>query len=212
MMKSIKHLAVYWLWLLPLLWLAACAPTTQPSATPEPDEITAVATTAPALNPVTPTPENVFTADPTAAKPTPADDQIENQETNGDADSRADVEKEEVAMVYERAGGLKGIGPSDISWTFYADGRVVSSDGRSWQLPPEEITALVDGIMALGFAGFEASYIPQDTCCDRATHTITLYQNGEVYQVSVLDDADAPASLYQAIDLISEFLIALPTT
>ena len=103
-----------------------------------------------------------------------------------------------------------GIGPSIITWTMFADGRVGSSDGRSWHVPPEEITTLVDSIMALGFADFEDSYIPKDTCCDRATHTITIYQNGEVYQASVLDSADAPAELYQTLDLIGEFLIALP--
>ncbi|MCZ7670406.1 MAG: hypothetical protein M5U34_26220 [Chloroflexi bacterium] len=117
----------------------------------------------------------------------------------------------DIVLTYERAGGLKGIGPGVIFWTLYADGTVMDSDCRSWQLPPAEITALVDSIMALGFADFEASYIPEDTCCDRATHTITIYQDGEVYQVSVLDAADAPDELYQALDLIGEFLMVLPT-
>lgn len=212
MMKSIKHHAAYWLWLLPLLWLAACTPTTQPAASNTSATETAVSPTAPALNPVTPTTEKVFTADPTAAKPTLAGGGLESQETGSDADSRADLTKEEILLTYERAGGLKGIHSNVNHWTFYANGQVVSSNGRSWLLPPEDITTLADSIMALGFANFEASYIPKDTCCDRATHTITLYQDGEMYQVSVLDDADAPAELYQVIDLISDFLITLPTT
>ncbi len=194
-----------WLIIILLCGLAACAPTT---AAPAPPTSTTDATTAPALNPVTATPERILTPDPDiATKTAPSAEQTESEAQNGSTASHPS----DIVLTYERAGGLKGIGPGVIFWTLYADGTVMDSDGRSWQLPPAEITALVDSIMALGFADFEASYIPEDTCCDRATHTITIYQDGEVYQVSVLDAADAPDELYQALDLISEFLMALPT-
>ena len=196
-----------------LLFLVACTPTTSESI---PATTAPTTTEVPVLNPVTPTTEIHFTPNPDATKPPGGADQTENDEADsgivGETDSRSDTHNSGAVLVYERAGGLMGIGSSIISWTMFADGRVESSDGRSWQVSPENITTLVDSIMALGFADFEASYIPQNTCCDHATHTINIYQDGEVYKVTVIDSTDAPAELYQAIDLIGEFLIALPTT
>lgn len=194
-----------------ILLLVACTPTTVSPTVTTPD-----ATDAPALKPVTPNPtqERVFTndtEDSTITKDLATGSEAENDERQDNASSHADVDMGEAVFIYERAGGLKGIGPSIITWTMYSDGRVISSDGRSWQLPPNDITALVDSIMALGFAGFETSYIPEDTCCDRATHTITIRQGDGIYKVSILDDAAAPADLYEVLNIIGEFLIALPT-
>jgi hypothetical protein len=208
--RLMRHNKNWFIWQLTtmiiLFTLAACTPTTTPESV-----LSATPTEVPALNPVTATPEKLFAPDPDATKAPVDVDQTEGDAANSQGNSNADTYNSEVVLVYERAGGLKGIGPGIVTWTMYADGRVDSSDGRSWQVPSEDITTLADSIMAFGFAEFEESYIPKDTCCDRATHTITIYQDGKVYQVSVLDSADAPAELYQALDLIGKFLIALPT-
>jgi hypothetical protein len=124
---------------------------------------------------------------------------------------KAEANLEGAVLLYERTGGLKGIGPSEWNWRFYADGRIVGSDGREWQVPPTEVEKLVNDLLALGFADFEASYIPEDTCCDRITHTLTVQQDGQVYQVSVLELAEAPAELFQAVDMVNNYLLALPT-
>jgi len=114
-------------------------------------------------------------------------------------------------LVYERSGGLKSVGSTEFGWRFYADGRIEGNDGREWQVPPAEIEKLVDDVMALGFADFDASYIPEDTCCDRVTHTLTVQKDGQVYTVSVLDAAEAPPELFQAVDTVNNYLLALPT-
>ena len=191
-----------------ILLLTACSPTTMPQ--------TAVAPTTDdspsALNPVTPTPERVFATAPAVTKETPANSDAEAHEANSEMSDHSMAEMDNAVLIYERAGGLKGIGPSITTWTMYSDGRVITSDGRSWQVDPTEITTLIENIMALGFADFAPSYIPKDTCCDRATHTITLRQDDKIYQISVLDSTeDVPAEVYQAIDIIGEFLVALPT-
>ena len=126
-------------------------------------------------------------------------------------EGKAETALEGAVMLYERAGGLKSIGPTEWSWRFYADGRIVGSDGREWQAPPEEIEKLVDDVLALGFTEFEASYIPEDTCCDRVTHTLTVHDGDQVYTVTVLDDADAPPELFQAAEMVNNYLMALPT-
>ncbi|HRQ41390.1 MAG TPA: hypothetical protein PLD25_26015 [Chloroflexota bacterium] len=127
------------------------------------------------------------------------------------AEGKAETMLEGAVMVYERAGGLKSIGPTEWSWSFYADGRIVGSDGREWQVPPEEIEKLVNDVMTLGFAEFETSYIPEDTCCDRVTHTLTVRDGDQVYTTTVLDGADAPEELFQAAGLVNTYLMALPT-
>lgn len=195
-----------WYFGLVVLLLSACSPTTMPQTAVPPN----TADNAPALNPVTPTPESVFSSETAVTRKPPIDDDAETDEANSEASSRTTSEMGEAVLIYERAGGLKGIGPGIITWTMYPDGRVVSSDSRSWQVDPTEITTLIKSIMALGFADFAPSYIPKDTCCDRATHTITIHQDDEVHQVSVLDSTeDVPAEVYQAVDSIGEFIANL---
>ncbi|MBX3058101.1 MAG: hypothetical protein KF770_16665 [Anaerolineae bacterium] len=126
------------------------------------------------------------------------------------AEGKAEMALEGAVLVYERAGGLKSINPTAWSWRFYADGRIVGSDGREWQVPPEEIEKLVDDVLALGFTEFQASYIPEDTCCDRVTHTLTVQDGEQVYTVTVLDGADAPAELFEAVEMVNGYLLALP--
>ena len=201
-------------WLIALV-LAACTTTT---TTPDTTN-TAVSpeqTAVPALNPVTPTPEKVFTtavsataaadaaARPTATKPAPL-------ATDAATDSQAGVLSEGAVLAFERAGGLKGIGPGKISWLFYPDGRVTSSDGRSWQVAPEKVADLIANLSALDFATFQASYAPTDTCCDRVTYTMTVQVGEMVYETAVMEGADAPQELFQAVDLINQFLLELPT-
>jgi hypothetical protein len=127
-------------------------------------------------------------------------------------ESKPEVNLDDAVMIYERAGGLKGFGPASHSWTFYADGRIVGSDGREWLVPPEEVARLVDEVLALGFTEFEASYLPEDTCCDRVTHTLIIKDDDEqVYTVSVLDGADAPPELFTAVEMVNSYLMALST-
>ncbi len=169
-----------------IIWLVACTP----------------ATTPPGDEPIyqTAEPTEAATKEAPAATSAPA------------AESKPETMSEGAVMIYQRAGGLKGIGASEFSWTFYADGRIVGNDGREWQVSPEEVQKLVDDVMALGFAEFEVSYIPEDTCCDRVTHTLTVKDDdGQVYTVSVLDGADAPPELFTAVDMVNSYLMALPT-
>ncbi len=126
-------------------------------------------------------------------------------------EGKAETALEGAILLYERAGGLKSVGPTEWSWRFYADGRIVGSDGREWQVPPAEIEKLVDDVLALGFTEFQASYIPEDTCCDRVTHTLTVQDGEQAYTVTVLDGADAPAELFEAVEMVNGYLLALPT-
>ena len=132
-------------------------------------------------------------------------------DTVDDVESKATSDATDAVLIYERTGGLKSIRSTEFSWQFYADGRIVGNDGREWQVPPAEVEKLVDDVLALGFAEFDASYIPADTCCDRVTHTLTVQKDGQVYKVSVLDAAEAPAELFAAVEMVNNYLLALPT-
>lgn len=120
--------------------------------------------------------------------------------------------REEVAnavLIYERSGGLKGLGPSVQDWRLYGDGRIEGSDGNSWQVDPESVQNLITSILDSGFADLEASYVPEDTCCDRATHRITVQTDENSYTVETLDAADMPQSLTENLDAINLFLMNL---
>lgn len=125
--------------------------------------------------------------------------------------SHNEVKIGDALLVYERTGGMMGIGSNDQTWHFYGDGRVTVSDGRSWQVDSQKITTLVNDILALGFTDFADSYMPQDTCCDRFTYTLIIKEGDQVYQTTTMDGADGPPELFQAIDLINQFILTLPT-
>jgi len=208
-MKRLKIGYMLGVWL-GLLLLAACtaAGADEPAA-----ESTAVLPeeTVPALVSVTPAPEPTATA---VSAPATKESGVNDAVNSNDAapiEAPADIEVGDAVLVYQRTGGLMGIRSNDQTWHFYADGRVTVSDGRSWETDPEAVSALVDNILGLGFADFSASYMPEDTCCDRFTYTLIIQDGEKVYKTTTMDDANAPAELFQAIDLINEFILSLPT-
>jgi hypothetical protein len=94
-----------------------------------------------------------------------------------------------IILRYQRAGGIGGF---DETWIFYADGRVAHTGrgaGSDRQLTPDQVAALVGAVRAANFAALNESYIPQDTCCDRFAHTLTITLDGQTKTVRTLDAA-----------------------
>jgi hypothetical protein len=136
----------------------------------------------------------------------------ESKEKSEGSDNPAALSKEDMetaVLIYERRGGMKGIGSSVQKWYFFADGRIVSEDGNSWQVEPEAIDNLMSDVTTSGFKSLESAYVPDDPCCDRATHIITVQENGQTYTVETLDDAEMPASLENNLEAINELLMGL---
>lgn len=134
--------------------------------------------------------------------------ELATDNVDDDADlSRTDMDT--AVLIYERRGGTKGIGPNVLEWRFYGDGRIVGSDGASWQVEPDEVANLVAEIAASGFNSLENDYIPEDTCCDRTTHVITMHTAGEKHTIETLDEAEMPQALEENIQIINSFLMAL---
>jgi hypothetical protein len=53
----------------------------------------------------------------------------------------------------------------------------------------------------------EDEYLPEDTCCDRLTHTLTLRRNNQTKTVTTLDATpNAPAALWGAIDIVARLV------
>lgn len=142
-----------------------------------------------------------------------------NSDTGADAPANTDETEEtavgnhtgaeEPVITYEREGGLKGIGPNEYVWRIYADGRVTSSQEQTWQVTPQEVTALLTSINIANFRSLDTNYVPEDTCCDRALHTITIQTEGQTTKVTTLDAADMPETLTNALDSINTFLMDL---
>ena len=112
-------------------------------------------------------------------------------------------------IVYERSGGLKGIGPPETEWRFYADGRILTSDGRTWQKSPAEIQRLLADLEANGFFDLGQKYMPADACCDRFTYTITAGNGRQVQQVITMDGTDMPDNLARVLQLFDDWLAGL---
>jgi hypothetical protein len=139
---------------------------------------------------------------------TPATEPVVGEASNNnETASRAEVAG--ATLTYERSGGLRGIGPSVQEWRLYGDGRIEGSDGNSWQVEPETVQDLISSLLDSGFTSLESSYIPEDTCCDRATHRITIQTDEGSYTIETLDGADMPLSLAENLDAINLFLMDL---
>lgn len=113
-------------------------------------------------------------------------------------------------LSYTVTGGLMGIGNPETVWTFYDDGRVEASDGRSWQLTAEEQAALLTVVESNNLDQLKATYMPEDTCCDRFRYTIGVYmENGKQQEVTALDGAEMPPALAQSLDAIQQLVSKL---
>ena len=194
-----------------IMALAACTAVSSPTPAEENSASLPKQTAVPALSPVTPTAVPQPTAVP---PPTAVTENVLGSNTTSQDDSSSshnEVKLGDALLLFERTGGMMGIGSNDQTWHFYGDGRVTVSDGRSWQVDSQQIATLVKDILALGFTDFADSYMPQDTCCDRFTYTLIIKEGDWVYQTTTMDGADGPPELFQAIDLINQFILTLPT-
>jgi len=149
----------------------------------------------------------------TGESPSTAEIPVTRLETDESVTSKAGLNLNEAAdeavLIYKRSGGKMGIGPTFFEWRFYANGRVEVSDGRVYQMTPEEVNDLLKSITVQDFFALKADYTPEDTCCDRAAHEITVQQDGRVYQVTTLDGANNPPELDTALQSIDNVLAAL---
>ena len=116
---------------------------------------------------------------------------------------------EGVVLVYERSGGLAGI---TQVFEVHADGRVIltsdrETDGMTAKVDPESVKALVLAIERAGFFDLQESYLPADLCCDRMTHRIVIYRDGQAKSVTTIDGYEGtPDALKQVLEALGHFL------
>lgn len=121
---------------------------------------------------------------------------IDSQSSGGEMPEGLD----EAVIVYQRSGGLAA---RTEWWAIFPDGRVISQDGQVGQVAPERVAELLASLEALGVFEMQDAYLPDDPCCDRYTHTLTVRRDGQAKTVTTLDAAPgAPDALWQAIDAV----------
>ncbi len=112
-----------------------------------------------------------------------------------------------VILRYQRVGGIGGF---DETWTIEAGGRVTHAgrgSGTDRQLTPDQMTQLIGALRAANRANLKDSYVPENTCCDRFTHALTITLDGPTQTVMTLDAApDEPAELTNLLTVLSGLL------
>ena len=112
-----------------------------------------------------------------------------------------------VILQYQRTGGIGGF---DETWVIEADGRVTHTGrgaGADRQLTPDQVAQLLRAIRAAEMASLDESYIPQNTCCDRFAHILTMTLDGQTKTVSTLDGSpDEPAALTDLLATLNNLL------
>jgi hypothetical protein len=111
-------------------------------------------------------------------------------------------------IIFRRSGGFGG--GREVSWWLYADGRIINQeDNQVQQSDAEEIVALHRDMIEGGFMNLSASYLPEDTCCDRFTYEITLIDGERRHTVTTMEDTDGkPDLIRQTLSRISMLLIS----
>lgn len=106
-------------------------------------------------------------------------------------------------IVFQRHGGPAG---ESHEWYIYRDGRIQSSDGRSGQVVPDQVEALLYFIQSSGFFGMAASYQANNPCCGRLTYQLLVRDaHGTAYQVTAVEGAaEAPSVLWEIFKLVEQ--------
>jgi hypothetical protein len=110
----------------------------------------------------------------------------------------------DAVVIYGRSGGFAGL---QQEWTIYPDGRIEFPDGSQKQVDAAQAQALFDTIQTANFQSLNAAYLPEDTCCDLFTYTVTLQTGDEKYTVTTMDEApDVPIELTAVLQTINQLI------
>lgn len=110
------------------------------------------------------------------------------------------------AVVFKRSGGLAGL---NEQWTIFANGRIETNTSITPQLSTEAVNQLLSSLESAGFFELDATYLPEDTCCDRYLYEITAVQNSTFHSVTTLENTpDMPEALQQSLRIIQNLLFA----
>lgn len=117
-------------------------------------------------------------------------------------------------ILFRRSGGIAG---DVVEYRIYESGMVEllrnpempNGTAEMFNIPPEAVDLLVSSLEEAGF--FEtgnASYVPEDDCCDRYLYELSVRQeNGETTTIEVLEaNPDTPAAVQQIIDVMQQFV------
>lgn len=107
-------------------------------------------------------------------------------------------------IVYQREGRFPD---SPQKWTFYRGGRIVAGDGSEWQVPVESVAPLFEAVEAPAFQNLAGKYAPAGECLDCPVHTLTVYYQGKIKEVTVVRETpDVPEALRLVLDTIDSVL------
>jgi hypothetical protein len=112
---------------------------------------------------------------------------------------------EGAVMRYQQRGGIAGL---DRDWVIYADGWITAKDGKSVQVPAEQVTKVLSQVVGMGFFDLQPSY-GINTCCDRFEYTLAVAWEGQVYSVYKVDGAEnVPPELEDIFGTVASFIQA----
>jgi len=121
----------------------------------------------------------------------------------------------DVVIVYRREGGFTAM---TETFAIHRDGTVDVENTlrgrqqirRTLHAGPDDVDRLVAALDQANFSTLQDSYVPTNTCCDRAIHTITYFREGQVKSVTTIDaNPNEPPALQAVMQALDEFLAQL---
>ncbi len=92
-----------------------------------------------------------------------------------------------VVIEVERTGGIAG---TLQWWKVYASGQVqMGPQAATYQFPPEDVSNMVDQVIAAGFFDLENAYGTSSSCRDCFSTKITVTSGGKIKTVAIVEGA-----------------------
>ncbi|GIV97450.1 MAG: hypothetical protein KatS3mg057_2107 [Herpetosiphonaceae bacterium] len=121
----------------------------------------------------------------------------------------------EPLVALRQEGGLKGAQTTLIVWR---DGRArLTQSGLNrqaqkieWNISDQQLAVLEQLIESAEFMALKENYIPQNTCCDRISYTLTVATPQAEKTVRTMDGVDWPPVLEQTINLLFQIQNSAP--
>ncbi|MCB9420937.1 MAG: hypothetical protein H6667_14130 [Ardenticatenaceae bacterium] len=119
-------------------------------------------------------------------------------------DDVENVFSEETVIVYGSSGGFAGL---QQEWTIHTNGQIDFPDGSQKQADSEQVLTVFDAVQAANFQSLNTSYLPEDTCCDLFTYTVTVQTGSEAHTITTMDNApDVPDGLTAVLQTLDELI------
>ncbi len=109
----------------------------------------------------------------------------------------------DMVIIYQREGGFAGLAEQ---WTIHPGGSISAPREQELEGDEDETTTVFTLAASEETEKLEASYVPDDNCCDKFIYTITIQTGDEEQIIETSDDVQQPQHLTDLMTAIDNLI------